>query len=137
MNGVQLCRNPALCIIISDIWLDKVVLTTIRFEQRCLFCSHRSEKWDTESQKTERTNAHASVVCHVTATLHTLRGAMCHEVTYRVKHERGRESGEGKFKKRPKGKDKCKKKKGRSASRGSAADDTESCSISEPDSHNK
>lgn len=36
----------------------------------------------------ERNNAHGCVVCHVTATFHTLRGATCHEVTYPVKLKR-------------------------------------------------
>lgn len=84
--GYATTRRPlALCIIIFDVWSDVVVLTVIFLERQYLFRSCRSENWDTESQKTEQTNTQGYVVCHVTATLHTLRGATCHEVTYPVK----------------------------------------------------
>lgn len=72
----------------------------------------------------ERNNARGCVVCHVTATFQTLRGATCHEVTYPVRLKRRGAGGGGwgggreekcekvkKKKKRPKGKDKCLKSK--------------------------
>lgn len=79
-------------------------------------------------------------MCHVTATLHTLRGAMCHEVTYPVKLKReGRKErkGEKDKKREAKGKDKCWKSEEAQVAehaQGSIADDSKSCSISEPDS---
>lgn len=75
--GSATTRRPlALCIIIYGIWSDTVVLTVIFLERQYSFCSHRSENWDTESQKTERTNAQGCVVCHVMAAMHTLGGNM-------------------------------------------------------------
>lgn len=75
MCGSATTRHPlALYIIIYDIWSDAVVLTVIFLERQYLFRSCRSENWDTESQKTERTNAQGYVVCHVTATPHVLGG---------------------------------------------------------------
>lgn len=109
----------------------------------------------------ERNKAHGCVVCHVTATFHTLRGATCHEVTYPVKLGKKKEAwGEERKKKREKVKKKKKKRGGGwqkvktnvknqrkskegdearvgDCAQGSAADDTESCSISVTDGNNK
>lgn len=143
--GSATTRRPlALCIIISDIWSDAVVVTVIFLERQHLFRSHRSEKWDTEPQKTERTNALDYVVCHVLATLHTLRGATCHEVTYPVKLKE-KNGGRGWANKNSGNR---LKKKGRQNERANVGnlkkrkltnmhEECESRSISEPDSNNK